>query len=215
MNVSYSKISCIALACLVLFLSSCATTVHTPNLDSLGSIPDDIGVVVVTHGRKDIGFFKNISFVSYEVAHINSDSKLIKDEFLPAEDVRLSKPYGDMGEGKYGFMHMFELPEGKYYLIGKQGRGYDSMIPAGGFYIYDYSSNADTNILMETNIVGGKINYLGEILIESEPLSNENIVITDFWKRDKITAERMNPKIKGLPYIHVKPRKIKSFNRNY
>ncbi|AQA17998.1 hypothetical protein BST95_06845 [Halioglobus japonicus] len=167
-----------------------------------------MAIVITTHGRVDTSLFDNLPFVSYEVAHIDPVHGLVSDEFLKAEDVRLAGATGDMGTGKYGFLHMFELKEGKYYLIGRRGRGYDSLVPAGPVYVYSYSSNAETDILMEVEIKGGAINYLGEILLTGEPLSNENVTIEDLWDRDRATAEKMNPSIAGLPVHRVTPAMI-------
>jgi len=186
-------------------LVGCATTVKTPVLSSQGTLPDDVAVVVMTHGRVDTSLFDNLPFVSYEVAHMDAAHGIVSDEFLKAEDVRLAGATGDMGEGKYGFLHMFELKEGKYYLIGRRGRGYDSLVPAGPVYVYSYSSDAETDILMEIEIQGGAINYLGEILLTGEPLSNENVTIEDFWDRDRVTAEKLNSSIIGLPVNRVTP----------
>ncbi len=191
---------------LVLSISGCAVPTYKPNLTASGEIPQEKGLVVLTHGRKNRGI--GGVFVSYDVVRINKQKQVLKSAFLQAEKVRLYKPSGDLDSGYYGFMHIFELHEGTYYLIGRSGRGYNSMVAAGGLFISLGNSNKITPIMMKIEVVGGKINYLGEIIALDKPLTNDNITIADRRDRDIETARERIPGFDNFELVYFEPEKV-------
>lgn len=188
-------------------IAGCATT--TLESDSVDGIPDDIAVVVLTAGSVNKNAFAVSTFVSYRVVHIDQDGNVIFDEFLPAEKVLLSRPNGVIGKGKYGFLHAFEVPPGKYYLVGVRGRGYDMTVPVGGIYAnIDGGNLGDTEILLGFDASGGTLNYLGEVLFTGGDLINANITVTDYWDRDKETAVREHKQFAEYPLVKSQIEKV-------
>jgi|GEM_PF-1751342 len=196
----------VAIGLFIILLVGCSAPVYKPTLNEVGNLPEGMALVVLTHGRKDKGI--GGVFVSYDVIRFDSKNQIVKKGFLQAEKVRLYKPAGDLDDGYYGFMHILELPEGAYYLVGRSGRGYDSMVAAGGMFITISDSNEETPIMMEVEIEGGKINYLGEIIALDKPLINDNVVLANRWDRDSVTAAKMIPSIENYEIVHYEPKKV-------
>lgn len=185
-----------------LLVAGCATT--TLESDSVDGIPDDIAVIVMTAGSVNKNAFAVSTFVSYRVVNIDQDGNVIFVEFIPAEKVLLTRPNGVIGKGKYGFLHVFEVAPGRYYLVGIRGRGYDMTVPVGGIYAtVDAGNLGDTEILLGFDASGGTLNYLGEVLFTGGELTNTNITVSDYWDRDRETAIRDHKQLSG--YSVVKP----------
>ena len=196
---------------LLLVLCGCAST--TLVSDSVDGIPDDIAVVVLTAGSVKKNAFVAEAFVSYHVVHVNEEGNVVADHFLPAEKVLLTRPNGVIGKGKYGFLHTFEVPPGKYYLMGIKGRGYDMLVPVGGAYgTIDGRDLGDTDILLGFDAVGGQLNYLGEVLFTGGDLSNQNVAISDQWDRDRETATKEHKLFSDYPVVRSMPVKVDSVN---
>ena len=189
----------------LLVLSGCASTALVS--DGVEGVPENIGVVVTTSGRVDKGIFGGVGFVSYRVFHIDANGEAATDHFLPAEIVSFARPNGVMGKGKYGFLHTFELPPGKYYLAGVRGRGYDMTLPVGGAYASISGTRGSTEILLSFDVKGGALNYLGELLYEGGEFNNDNVTVTDHWSRDRETAVKSNKRFTEYPVILVDVRK--------
>lgn len=200
------KLQRVVVGLFLILLIGCTAPIYKPAVNETGELPDNIALVVLTHGRKDKGI--GGVFVSYDVVRIDSNNQVVKKGFLQAEKVRFYKPTGDLDKGYYGFMHILELPEGPYYLVGRSGRGYDSMVAAGGMFIAIADSNEETPIMMKVELEGGKLNYLGEIIALDKPLINDNVVLANRWDRDSQTAKAMIPGIEGFEVVHYIPQKV-------
>lgn len=84
-----------------------------PELETNGELPPDVGVLLVSTGRVNSGWFPKLPFVSYGVYRKAGDGEVEKVAFLPAEAGLANK----LGKGKYGFIHVRELQAGSYYLV--------------------------------------------------------------------------------------------------
>ncbi|WP_445359748.1 hypothetical protein ACJJIL_11535 [Microbulbifer sp. EKSA005] len=193
-------------------LVGCAAPTYKPNLNEAGEISGDIALVVLTHGRKDKGI--GGVFVSYDLLRLDDNNQLEKVAFLQAEKVRLYRPTGDLDKGYYGFMHILEVPEGIYYLSGRSGRGYNSMVAGGGMFVSLPDSNEATPIMMKIELEGGKLNYLGEIVALDKPLINENVVLANRWDRDVNTAKKMIPGLEEFEVVYYQPLKVDADKTN-
>lgn len=199
----------ITLFLFALLLVGCGTTSHLPLMKEYGKLPDGYGVVAVATGRKDgKHFLDNLPFISYYAVHIDEEGQAVTDRFLPAEPPSPQYPFGNLGDGKYGFLHIFELPEGEYTLVGGRGRGSAIFIAGGGFYAVYNDGQSPTSITYPFSVEAGQINYLGEILTIDDSLTKKGILLSDQSTRDRATAIKLNKALAELPFTYVPPKSL-------
>ena len=116
----------ILLSAIVALSYGCATTVSTPALND-GQLDGvaDIGVVLVSVGMHDKEPFfstKHLPIVSYDLFLLNPDGTIAGKRLMTFSGEPRPEVYfnlaGHLDNGKYGFIHVAELPDGKYLLAG-------------------------------------------------------------------------------------------------
>lgn len=204
----------VILILIAVILVGCGTTSYLPLMKEHGKLPEGYGVVAVATGRKDgKHFLDNLPFISYYAVHIDENGQAVTDKFLPAEPASPQYPFGNLGDGKYGFLHIFELPEGEYTLVGGRGRGSAVFIAGGGFYAVVNDGQSPTSITYPFSVKSGQINYLGEILTIDDSLTTKGILLSDQSERDKETALKMNRLLAELPFTYVPPKTLTSLGK--
>ncbi|WP_299775915.1 hypothetical protein [uncultured Pseudoteredinibacter sp.] len=199
----------IAIIICLIFITGCASTSSIPLLQKYGSLPEGYGIVAVATGRNEVSgiSFSNLSFVSYHVMKKNPVGELERVKFLPAEPGAPKYPLGNLGKGKYGFLHIFEMPIGEYFLIGQEGRGSSVVVAGGGaFGVFDEGLSA-TGIAFKFDVKPAQVNYLGEILNVDDNLVTSSMQLSNLLTRDKATALKMSKELSGIPFefTPVKP----------
>ena len=178
-----------------------------PELETTGELSPDVGVLLVSTGRVNSGWFSQLPFVSYGVYRKAGDEEVEKVAFLPAEAGFANK----LGKGKYGFIHVRELQAGSYYLVGQKGRGNALDTPVGvlavlpaGMIHYD-SQGQRVGITLEFKITAGSISYLGEILTISRELDSDAIELSDQFERDFGHMKARFPQLGGVALVKQRP----------
>ena len=195
-------------------LAACATT--PPNgpisgntlysIEATGQIGDSQGVLVMSAGRErdpcdecNANWAGILPFISYHLMHEYEEGKYKEIAFIPAE----AGAFSQIGKKRYGFIHMRELPEGKYVMLGDNSRGRPMMIAGGGFFLMMDDCSNETGIAYEFEVQEGKINYLGEFVTENGILENSSILLSDEKDRDLEYAYKKYPKLKTYEVIKV------------
>ena len=158
-------------------LSACVSN-RPIELNENGQLISGNGVIIVSAGRsRSPGL---LPFVSYGIYKKGKDEEAEKVGFLPAEAGMISQ----LGSGKYGFIHIRELPVGSYYLVGQKGRGNAAFLGLVGGMMHFDSNGRQTAIIMEFDVEEGVVTYLGEVLTIARKLNIDAIAITNQSERD-------------------------------
>lgn len=173
------------------------TTVDVTNdrMKILRSSPDD-ALLLVSIGRKELpGFFsKQLPFVNYYIFKIEG-ATLVNKGILASEMPDVTKLHGHLGEGKYGVIHLKELPKGEYLLSSYRRGNSGTVYFVGGIAGYvPGTSDEMLDAVYYIELSPGKINYAGELLMVND--STEAIEVTDQSKRDFRFVQNQVPEIK-------------------
>ena len=158
-------------------LSACAGN-RPIELNDNGELINGNGLIIVSAGRsRSPG---SLPFVSYGIYQKGKGEDGEKVGFLAAEAGLLSQ----LGSGKYGFIHIRELPTGSYYLVGQKGRGNAAFLGLVGGMMHFDSNGRQTGMVMEFDVEEGVVTYLGEVLTIARKLNIDAVTITNQSERD-------------------------------
>ena len=195
-----------------MFLTACITNqadlpISNNTLYSLkntGSLNPRKGVLVISAGRErnpckecNANWAGNLPFVSYHLMHEYEQGKYRKIAFIPSE----AGAFSQIGKKRYGFIHMREMPEGNYVMLGDQSRAL--FIQGGGMLMMLDHGESETDISYEFSIQAGKINYLGEFVTQNGLPVNSSILISDERVRDLEFAFKKYPQLKSYDVVDV------------
>lgn len=183
--------------CFAISLLCGCTTVDLTNdrMKMLRSSADD-GLLLISIGRKELPglFSKQLPFVNYYIFKIEGNT-LVNKGILASEIPDLTKPHGHLGKGKYGAIHLKQLPKGEY-LLSSYSRGNPGTVYfAGGIAGYvPGTSDEMLDAVYYIELFPGKINYAGELLMVDD--STEFIEVTNQSRRDFGFVQNQVPEIK-------------------
>ncbi len=115
----------------------------------------------------------------------------------------------EIDKGHYGFIHMRELPEGKYLMLGSHSRGYNMLVAGGGYIATVYDGEKETGIAFEFEVEAGKVSYLGELLTFDGNLKNSSIRLSRKKDRDISYAVKKYPLLDKYEIVDVAPEAVK------
>lgn len=200
---------------LTLLMIGCATVPKDGSMRSnklfdfekTNAISPSNGVLVLSTGRDrspcdecQANFAGILPFVSYKIFNLREDGLLKELAFIKAENGLFSQ----IGKDNYGFIHMRELPAGRYIIKGIGARGNDLGAMADGMFVSFLDSNDQTGIAFEFEISEGKINYLGELITINGKLENSSIEISYHLERDLGFAYSKYPLLKRYEIVTSK-----------
>lgn len=202
---------------LVFVMAGCATTLKVPDLERINTGESEYGAVLMSAGRqnKPGAIFGGYPFVDYKIYRLAEDGTidgpLVK--YVEAEPSRdaMANPTGHVGKNGYIFVHLFQLPEGKYVVKadrrGSRSSGF--MVPGGGFVYIPGSPNHQTGNAFLFEVVRGKLNYLGEFLTVCEDVSSLSCIeVNDQFLRDFEFASKRKKGISDLDVTESFPKKV-------
>ncbi|WP_461536253.1 hypothetical protein [Spongorhabdus nitratireducens] len=176
-------------------------------LKKTGILASQEGVLVMSAGRVidpckecNANWAGILPFVSYHLMHEYEKGKYKEVAFIPAE----AGLFSQIGKEHYGFIHMRELPGGRYIMLGNHSRGRSVMLAAGGVFLMLDDGNNETGIAYEFSVQPGKINYLGEFITENGVLENSSISIRKNEKRDLDFMYKKYPQLKSYAVVQPK-----------
>ena len=167
------------------------------------------GVIVLSAGRENdpcdecnANLFGILPFVSYHIFQLLPDEQYKEVAFLQAE----AGMWNQISKEHYGFVHLRELPAGKYLMIGVNSRGYNMMFAASGFFVTVGDSGGETGVAFEFEVEPGKINYLGQFLTTNGNLVNSSINLSRHEYRDLGFAYKEYPLLERYEVINTVPK---------
>lgn len=190
----------------IVIASGCSARLAVPDLTEVQASGTDVGLVLVSAGRVHPGRVNNYPFVQYRIHAINDDGSIVEPHahYIQAEPfpAALTSPRGHVGEGRYVFVHTFELPQGRYVMLAED-RGVQPMgihSPSLGFVWIPGSGGGGTGTMLAFTVEAGKLNYLGELLTVDHNLRDpRSIVVNDEFERDYGFAIEKAPVLEPLP----------------
>lgn len=186
-----------ALICMGMVMLYGCTSVQVTNyrVKELRSSPDN-GFLLISVGRKDLPggvFSRQLPFVNYSIFKMEDDT-LVHKGILVSEVIDVANLRGHLGDGKYGVIHLKELPKGEY-LLSAYKRGNSGTVYSTGTYTGYIPGTRDEVLgaVFYLNLLPGKINYAGELLMVE--ISTDFIEITNQSKRDLNFVKNLVPEI--------------------
>jgi hypothetical protein len=187
--------------------AGCATTVSTSRLDNRQlDRASDVGVVLISVGMHDKEPFfslKHLKIVSYDLFSLNPNrtingKRLMSFSGEPQPEVYFNLR-GHLDNGKYGFIHVTELPAGMYLLSGWRHGWADDAMPssAGGVIMVPGTPGAQSNRFFLFEVKPRHLNYVGEILT----VSPSAVEVNDQFERDIKFALDKKPELSQLPVL--------------
>ena len=204
---------------LIALCFGCATKSKTPLLNK-GQLDktSNIGVVLVSVGMHDKEPFisvKHLPIVSYDVYPMNEDGSITGERIMVFDGEPRPEVYfklkGYLDGGKYGFIHLAELPAGKYFMVGRKrdSPGYGMYTGGSGVIYVPGTRGRYLDIHLTFEVQARHLNYIGEILTVSLDLNTKDgININDQFERDYKFALRKKPELNQLPSINRLANKV-------
>lgn len=195
----------LAFVLLSIVLTSCSTVQNTPILDSGGFVNnEEVGILVVSAGRLETKWIGGFPFVDYHIYRLNSEQEIETERYdtIKGEVVTLKDMTGQLGKGKYGWIHVLELQAGDYILQGLEAGRLPFSTTTGGTYIYFPGTESEVlNMAFKVTIKPGVLNYAGELLTVEDPRDTGDISVSDQSQRDITKSYKLKKELKNLPVV--------------
>lgn len=179
---------------LIISLMGCASQTQNVQKFPTRNNFSDIGVVLISIGRSDSKTFfskDKAPILGYDVYAMYEDRIIESDPIISFEPEPKPAVYfnmgGQLGKGKYGFIHIAKLPAGKYALMGREKdvSGYTIPLGGGGVGYVPGTEGSRANAFLSFKVEANKLNYIGEVLATKRDLSSEgSLVVGDQSERD-------------------------------
>jgi len=163
-------------------------------------------VVLVSVGMHDKGAFfssKHLPIVSYDLFLINPDGTIAGKRLMTFSGEPRPEVYfnlaGHLDNGKYGFIHVTELPAGKYLLAGggMDRRAMPMPSYGGGVMVVPGTSGSPFYQYFVFDVKARHLNYAGEILT----VSLGGAEINDQFERDFKFCANKKAELNQLPVV--------------
>lgn len=190
---------------------SCASqTQNAQKIQNQNNITE-IGVVLISVGRSDSDTFfskDRAPILGYDVYAMYEDKLIESDPIISFEPEPKPTVYfnvgGQLGKGKYGFIHIAKLPAGKYVLMGREKdvSGYAIPLGGGGVGYVPGTEGSRANAILSFKVEENKLNYIGEVLATKRDLRSEgSLIVGDQSERDFKYAYNKRKEYKSLEVV--------------
>jgi hypothetical protein len=155
------------------------------------------------HDKEPFFSTKHLHIMSYDLYPLTPDGTIAGKRLMTFSGEPRPEVYfnllGHLDNGKYGFIHVTELPAGTYLLAGwRHGSpGYAMPGVGGGVTVVPGTRGSQTGTYFIFEVKPGRLNYVGEILT----ISLSGVEVYDQFERDFKFAHDKNPELEKVTVV--------------